>query len=514
MIQNRELTMDDYMGMLRRRLWVILIPTLLAPALGFGISYLFPAKYTSVATVLVEGQKVPEGYVKPIFTEDLMQRVSTLQLQVLSRSHMQPVLERLGMLKNAKLDDVLDDVRKNVTVTPVVMDTSSGSSYKKRAGKGGDVPGFEVNYSSSDAKQAQQVCNELTSMLLEENLKSREQTAQGTTEFLGRQLDEAKKNLDEQDSKLAAFKRQYSGQLPGDSDNNLKILMGLNSQLDANTQNLNRAQQDKAYAESVLAQQVASWKASSQSSTSPQALEQQLAAMQSQLMQLQAKYTADHPDVVKAKADIAELKKRLNEVNTAKPDPSIEKASGAEPPEIRQLRVQIHQYDDAINAASADQKRLQEQIRTYQGRVALSPAVEEQYKELTRDYDTAQKFYSDLLAKKSDSEMTSSMYREQQGEQFTLANPASLPTSPSFPNRLLFAGGGLGVGLFLGLGLTLWLEMKDQAIRNELDVEAVMQLPMLISLPWLDENAENKAAKTESRDGRTRKESKQERVEV
>jgi len=492
MIQNRELTMDDYLGMLRRRLWVILIPALIAPALGFGISYFFPAKYTSVATVLVEGQKVPEGYVKPIFTEDLMQRVSTLQLQVLSRSHMQPVLERLGLLKGAKLDDVLDDVRKNVSITPVITDVSS-STYKKRPGKNTDVPGFEVNYTSSDAKVAQQVCNELTSMLLEENLKSREQTAQGTTEFLSRQLDEAKKDLDEQDSKLAAFKRQYSGQLPGDSDNNMKILMGLNSQLDANTQNLNRAQQDKAYAESVLAQQVAAWKASSQSSTSPQALEQQLAAMQSQLMQLQAKYTNDHPDVVKAKSDIASLKKRLDEVNSAKPDTSNDKASGSEPPEIRQLRVQIHQYDDAINAATIDQKRLQEQIRTYQGRVALSPAVEEQYKQLTRDYDTAQKFYSDLLAKKSDSEMTSSMYREQQGEQFTLANPASLPTSPSFPNRLLFAGGGLAAGLFLGLGLTLWLEMRDQAIRNELDIEAVMQLPMLISVPWLGEGDETKS---------------------
>ncbi len=111
--------------------------------------------------------------------------------------------------------------------------------------------------------------------MIEENLRSREQVAQSTTEFLTRQLEEKKKDLDDQDSKLATFKRQYMGQLPGDVDNNLKLLMAMNSQLDANTQSLNRAQQDKAYTESLLAQQLTTWK-STQSSTNPQTLEQQL----------------------------------------------------------------------------------------------------------------------------------------------------------------------------------------------------------------------------------------------
>ena len=107
--------------------------------------------------------------------------------------------------------------------------------------------------------------------MIEENLQSREQVAQSTTEFLTRQLEEKKKDLDDQDRKLATFKRQYMGQLPGDVDNNMKLLMAMNSQLDANTQSLNRAQQDKAYTESLLAQQLTAWK-SSQSSTNPQTL--------------------------------------------------------------------------------------------------------------------------------------------------------------------------------------------------------------------------------------------------
>ena len=314
--------------------------------------------------------------------------------------------------------------------------------------------------------------------MIEENLRSREQVAQSTTEFLTRQLEEKKKDLDDQDSKLATFKRQYMGQLPGDVDNNLKLLMAMNSQLDANTQSLNRAQQDKAYTESLLAQQLTTWK-STQSSTNPQTLEQQLTALQGQLLQLQSRYTEDHPDVIKTKSDIAEVKKRLAEVNSASAAAPAgnDKASASEPPEIRQLRLQIHQYEGIIEQTSRDQKRLQGQIGMYQSRMALSPAIEEQYKQLTRDYDTALKSYQDLLAKKGDSEMASDMERRQQGEQMRLLNQASLPDSPSFPNRWLFVGGGFAAGLFIGLGIAMWLEMRDKSIRTEQDVLAALDLP-------------------------------------
>lgn len=482
MIENRELTMDDYLAMLRRRMKVILIPTLIAPLAGFLISFAFSPKYTSQSLVLVEDQKVPEGYVKPVITEDITQRIATMQQQVLSRNRLAPMIENLKLAQGKNVDDVIDDIRQNLTVEPVQPDITAA---KRKKGQN-DVPGFYVNFTASNPREAQNICSALTSMMLEENLKAREQVAQGTTDFLSRQLEDAKHNLDELDSKLAAFKRQYMGQLPGDEDNNLKLLMGLNSQLDANTQSLNRAQQDRAYTNSLLAQQLAAWK-SSQTATSPTSIEQQLASLQSQLITLQARYTDDHPDVVKTKNDIAELKRKLNEMNTAAAQNSdtTEKSDAAEPAEIRQLRLQLHQYDQAIAQASRDQKRLQQQINVYQGRVALSPGIEEQYKALTRDYDTAGKFYNDLLAKKSESEMATDMERRQQGEQMRLLNPASLPDTPSFPNRLLFAGGGLGGGLIVGLGLALWLELRDKSIRTEQDVIAVLDMPMLVSVPWI-----------------------------
>jgi polysaccharide chain length determinant protein (PEP-CTERM system associated) len=491
MIENRELTMDDYLAMLRRRLKVILIPAVLAPLAGFAVSYAFSPKYTSQSLVLVEEQKVPEGYVKPVVTEDLSQRVATLEQRALSAENLRPLIESLGLAHGAGGDGMMDDIRNNVSIAPVLAATVGPTPQGKNKTA---VPGFNVTFTSSNPHRAQAVCAGLTNIMIKENLNDRASAAQNTTDFLGRQVEDAKRNLDELDSKLANFKKQFMGQLPGDEDNNLKILMGMNSQLDANTQTLNRAQQDKAYTESMLAQQLAAWK-SSQTSTNPQTLQQQLATLQSQLISLQSHYTDDYPDVVKTKRDIADLQKKLDEINTAAANPSTvatPKENLSEPPEIRQLRMQIHQYEQLIGQATRDQQRLQEQIKVFQGRVALSPAIEEQYKQLTRDYDTAQKFYEDRLANRKQSEMQTAMEREQQGEQMSILNAASLPDDPSFPNRPLFAAGGLALGLGLGLGLALWLEMRDTSLRTETDVQAALDLPVLSQVPWVGVDAAEK----------------------
>lgn len=498
MIENRVLTMDDYGAMLRRRLKMILIPTLLAPLVGFLISYAFPAKYTSQALVLAEPQKVPQGYVAPVVTEDLTQRVATLEQKALGADRLRPLIQKLnqqGLLHNGNADEVIEEIRSGVAIEPVQMvvvanpnDRAVGphGALTGGPGKPPQVPGFNLDYTASNPREAQAVCAGVTDIMLQENLRDREQAAQNTTDFLSRQVDDAKSNLNDLDAKLAAFKRQYMGQLPGDEDNNLKILSGMNSQLDATTQTLSRAQQDKTYSESLLAQQLANWK-SSQSASSPQTLQQQLALAQSQLISLQGRYTDDFPDVIKTKKQIADLQKQLDQINSATPNTSAASGQGnaAEPPEIQQLRMQIHQYSDVIAQATRQQATLQNQIKVLQGRVALSPGVEEQYKQLTRDYDTAQKFYNDLLDKKSQSEMQTAMEREQQGEQMRLQIPADLPDSPSFPNRLLFAAGGLGGGLVLGIGLGLLLELRDKSLRSESDVIAALDLPVLSQVPWV-----------------------------
>lgn len=496
MIGKRELTTGDYLAMLRRRIWVIVIPTLIAAPVALLISFAFPPRFNSKTLMLVQEQAVPEGFVKPGVTKELTQRVTSLRAKVLSRDRLLPVIDRYGLQKRSgnilgrflgdeKVDDVVDDMRDNVIVN--VLQTSLITNQRMAPSKGEQVAGFYIEYSNSSPALAQKICNELAAMFVDEDLRLRQQSSQGTTEFLRRQVEEAKRDLDAQDAKLAAFKTRYFGQLPDQQQDNLKVLSALNSQLDATTQTLNRAQQDKAYSETMLSQSLADLKASQSNTDDPKALKQQMASLQGQLITLQARYTDEYPEVIKTKKDLEEVKRKLDEANSPSPQASEKKAAipAKESPDIVKLRAQLQQDNETITQSTAQQQRIQERINLYQSRLELTPGVEEQYKKLTRDYDTSQKFYSGLLDKKSESEMTSDMERRQQGEQIRVQDAATFPDAPSFPERPYFGGGGLAAGLVLGLGLVIMFELRDSSVRNELDVEACLDLPTLVSLPFV-----------------------------
>ena len=504
MIQNRELQMDDYLSMLRRRAKVILIPAVIATVLGL-LAYLvvnhYYAKYTSTSLVLIEGQKVPENMVQPVVQDDLQMRIGMLKAQATSDSEMRPKLMDLFPNRSThEIDFLLDDMRNqpNLVGAPFSdLSQITGSSLKKKPGQS-ESPGFQVSYISSNPKDALKICEAVTSKIIEKNQKFIEENANGTVNVLNHGLEDAKRSLDDLDTKLADFKNRHKGALPEDESNNEKLLSVLTQQMEAQTQALNRDQQDKAYAESVLAQQVGAWK-SNQSSTNPQTLEKQLSDLQSQLLSLQARYTDDHPDVMKTKADIAEVKKKLAEVNKAS-DEATEantgKGSATEPPEIRQLRLQVHQLADSITTRTLEQKRLQASIAKLEQSLMMSPSDAEQYNGLMREYTNATKAYQDLLAKKSTADLTANMTSQAQGEQMREIQAASLPDAPSFPVLWIFVVGGLGAGLAIGVGFAMWLELRDQSIRTEADAEAALDLPLLATVPWvgvaLPENGDSK----------------------
>src|SRR5277367_3965712 len=246
MLGHRALTVQDYTTILKRRWWIIAIPAIIFPIVGFGFTYLVQPQYVSQTLVLVEQQKVPESYVKAVVTEDLSGRLATMKEQILSRSRLQPIIERFNLFSSGKMsmDDRIDLTRKNIGITPIQSEIARG------------LPGFYISFKANDARTAQLVCGEIQSLFVSENLSDRAASAAGTTAFLQGQLADAKAKLDEQDAKLAKFQQTYMGKLPGAETSNINMLTTLNTQLDASTQALSRMEQDKTYAESILAMQI------------------------------------------------------------------------------------------------------------------------------------------------------------------------------------------------------------------------------------------------------------------
>jgi len=199
--------------------------------------------------------------------------------------------------------------------------------------------------------------------------------------------------------------------------------------------------------------------------------------------------------VIKTKGDIAALQKKIAENNDQKKQAVPEKSTkGApEPIQIAQLRAQIHNYDQVIAEKTREQEQIQQQIRVYQARVQSSPMVEQEFKQLTRDYQTALDFYNDLLKKRELSGMSNDLNRHQEGEQFRVLDPANLPDKPSFPNRLQFLMGGFAGGLGLGVAIGFVLELKDSSMRSERDVEFALHLPVLAMVPAIEPIPEKRA---------------------
>jgi polysaccharide chain length determinant protein (PEP-CTERM system associated) len=471
MLGHRVMTVQDYVAILKKRWWIIAIPAVIFPIIAYGMTFLIQPQYISQTLVLVEQQKVPESYVKAVVTEDLSGRLATMKEQILSRSRLQPIIERFNLFANAKMsmDDRIDLTRKNIGITPIQSEIARTNG----------LPGFFISFKAGDPRTAQLVCGEIQSLFVSENLSDRAASAAGTTEFLKGQLADAKAKLDEQDARLAKFQQTYMGKLPGAEASNINMMASLNTQLDAATQALARMEQDRSYAESMLTLQQ-----SQQVSTAPEhgggmaPQEQQLELQQllSQEADLTARYTDDYPDVVTVRRKIRELRHQMA------PAATTASASAPKPTDsvaVQQLRAQLRAMDQGIAQKKRDQAGVQGQLRLYQDRVASSPAVEEEYKSITRDNQTAQAFYDDLLGKMNQSKMATDLEKRQQGEQFRVMDEPNLPEEPSSPKRPAFVGGGLAAGLGLGLLIVGVLEYLDTALRSERDIWAFTKLPTL-----------------------------------
>ncbi|HZL27102.1 MAG TPA: GNVR domain-containing protein [Acidobacteriaceae bacterium] len=487
MLGHRKLDANDYVAILKRRRKLIAIPVVLLPLIAYGVTYLIPARYVSQALILIEGQRVSSEIAPSIVTQSLDSRLNSMSQQVLSRSQIQPIVLKYNLLpsKRLSMDDRVVLVRNAIGIKPI----------KPEVQRTGGLPGFFITFTASDAPTAQKVCADISSLFLTESLRNRQDAAEDTTTFLKQQVDDAKRDLDEHDAKLAAFQQKYVGKLPGQEVQNGTMLTSLNTQLSVQNQDLARLEQQKDMQQSMLAQELQQQQ-STPATTVPgpngavtplQFDYQQLAALQAKEAQLTSRYTPDYPDVVAIRRDITDLKAKIAKEPQQQAAAPAGPASAPRPSDslgVIQLRAQVRGADILIQAKKKELEQTQATVALYQNRIESSPLVEEQFKDLNRDYDTAQKNYDDLLVKMNHAKMARDLESAQQGEQFRLMDEANLPEDPTFPNRQLFAAGGLFLGLAIGLALAAFLEYKDTALRTEQDVWAFTQLPTLAVIAY------------------------------
>jgi polysaccharide biosynthesis transport protein len=509
MVQNPQeqptRTLADYFAIGRRRLWWILLPTFFCWAVVWAFSWFVPVTYQSEAMILVEQQRVPEQYVVPNFNLNAEARLQSITQEILSRTRLQSIIDRFHLYSHRNWlttllhrgGDAVELMRKDVEVDPVEAQTPDHPD---------ELTAFKIYYTAETPELAQEVNRELTSLFIAENLRSQQQLSESTTAFLSSQLSDAKAKLELQEARVQAFKAKHMGELPDQLQSNVQILSGLQQQLENVSESLDRAQQQKLYLESLIQQYQAAkgQLGAADSAVSPSALDQQLKDMRLKLAQLRSQYTDNYPDVIALKDQIAKtekLKQQLDKQTTKAQTPAkspSELAPGAAtalesgaPTSMMQIESQLKANQLETESYHGEKKDLEARIASYQERLNLIPATEQQLADISRGYKESEANYNSLLQKQNQSQLATSLEQRQQGEHFQLIDPPSLPRRPAKPSRLMASIAGLAFGLAIGAGLAIFLEVSDARLYKEKDLEALVPVRVLVGIPRLSTPAED-----------------------
>ena len=488
---------QEYWQIVRRRRWWLVLPVIVCWSAVWTVTLFLPAVYRSESLILVEQQKVPEHYVVPNVAADLQERLQSMTQQILSRTRLRHIIDDLRLYASDRSrfgpDELVDRMRKDIKIE--LVETPNRPE---------ELTAFRIYYSGSDPRLTQQVTSALSAFFIDENLRARERQSEDTTDFLGTQLQEARKHLEEQEAKLREFKGQHLGELPTQLTSNLQILAGLQTRLQDADERLDRAEQQKVYLNSLLSQYQALSKqiraGEKGSSASPPALDDELDHLKRELADLQAQYTDEHPDVIKMKEEIAkteQLRKQIEDDLTKPKDASasddLVELRGADlrtGSPVLEIRSQIKVNELEIQDRKREIKELEQSVDQYKGRLNQTPVREQQLADITRDYDQSRANYESLLAKSNQSELATNLEKRQQGEQFRIIDPPNLPLKPFWPNRLQLSLFGLGAGIVLGIAGAAVVESADDRVHQEKDLGDVARLPVLGIVPPLLTQAE------------------------
>jgi succinoglycan biosynthesis transport protein ExoP len=505
-----EVSVEHYLRLILFRWWLVLITFVVVSAATVIITSRMPDIFTSYTTILVDPQKVPESYVKATVSGDVRNRLGTLSQQILSATRLQMIIDSLNLYPTERKvmvrEDVISKMRSDITVSLV-------SDY----GNSQDLQAFRITYSGADARLVAQVTTQLASLFIDENLKVREAQATGTTEFLANQLQDTRKALEEQEAKLRDFKLKHIGEMPEQETADLQLLGQLQSQLQLESEGLSRAEQQKSYLQSVMAQSTgvvdmdeAEPTAALQAGQAKPASgpRSQLEIDKARLAGLlEHGYSDRHPEVRRLKAQIAKEEADPARVKPpvvpVPPPPPMESAAAqqpvrhAAPPAYTNpvLQSQLKSVEDEIARHKSEQERLRKLVAEYRAKLEAIPVRQQQIAELARDYEISKAHYTQLLDKQLSAETATQLEVRQKGEQFKVLDSAQPAERPSRPNRLMLNSAGAAVGLGLGLLLALVTQFLGITITSPDQVAEATGLQVLEVIPVIRTRADKATLK-------------------
>jgi polysaccharide chain length determinant protein (PEP-CTERM system associated) len=497
-------TTAEYIEILRRRIWYIVIPFVLIVTGASAYAIFAPRQYKAGTLVLVSPQRIPEAFVQATVTSKVEERLQSIAQEVLSRTRLEQIMNDLNLYQKER-----KSISREEVVALMQKDIKIELPTKKEESKGF----FTISYIGRDPNIVTTVANRLASQFIEENLKLREQQAAGTTEFLSIELTAAKEKLDQLETAVTQYKRRFMGELPEQRDANIKILEQLQNQYQRVGEALRAAQDRKLFIQKQLtdmelpvgAQGTAAYEKEGRlssgtspslkketASSSPAAetkgyYESQRESLTRLLEELRAKYTETHPDVIVTRKKLADLENKKDE--PSKTETKTVAYDVKKEPRYRELNNQLALTDMEIVRFRENERNNLAQIEKYRARIEQTPAREQDMASLLREHQSTKETYERLLKKSQDAQQAENLEKRQKGEQFRIIDPARTPEKPFSPDVQKILLIGLLAGIGGGFGLAFFREQFDRSFHDSGDVEVTLALKVLATIPKIEEKS-------------------------
>lgn len=486
MLPGKVYRPEDFLRILRKRAWLVLVPWAVVAAATAVVARKLPDTYRSYAVIQVVPPRVAGNIVPAANTTRLQDRLQATQQSILTRTRLEQLILDLNLYEKERssgaiMQDVVERLISDLRVDP----------FKGEA--------FTVSFEGRDRRQVQKVAEKLAGFFMDESLKDGERRAQSTSDFVASQLAQALQKVREVDERVKKYRMQYAAELPEQLASNQNAVTSMQQQLGMIISSKESDTNTRLSIERQIAELDAGGDPSpgtAPASGSDTTAAQRLEALQREWDNKKARnYSDTHPDMKLLASAINAAKKQADAEALRSPVASGGGLSSAEQARRRRLAAlqgELEEVKKRIAQKEQEERKFREAAATYQARVDRAPVRASEMKELTREYDVLQKSYENMLSNREVAGQAVNLEQSQNGEQFSLLEPARLPERPSRPNRPLINVFGILGGLAVGLALVALLEYRDHTFKTDTELGGYVSLPVLAVVPRMMSGKEQK----------------------
>jgi uncharacterized protein involved in exopolysaccharide biosynthesis len=518
-------TLGDYISIVWRRKFYLLIPFVVVLSITIVTVFVLPPVYNSTGTILIESQQIPKELIQSTVTSFADERIQIIKQRIMTSQQLLGIIKKFNLyadkISTTARSKILEDMRDRIFIDRV------SANVKNRRNRASALIAFTVSFEHRNAETAQRVANELVTLFLDENIKSRTIRAEETSDFLKKESERLGTQIEVMGERIANYKQQYEGSLPETLQLNLERVVTLKTAFFKSEADLNALNERKK----LLLIDLDTLELSPDGGLpeEQQLQKQELKNLQNQYISLAARYGAEHPDVKAIKRQIAafedeygnlsnvnelkiqqqKIKKEMLELTRkySKEHPDVKRlerkldgiaamiaefdqTEGAlerseSNPQMLQLKAKLESVDSSIARIKKSRLQIESQIKGLDARISRTPQVERGLEALERDYGNTKRKYQEMKAKQSQAELSMSLEEEQKGERFTLLEPPLLPDVPIKPNRPKVFMLGLILSFISGIGVAGLAELLDGGIRGTRALASVTKMTPLATIPYI-----------------------------